>query len=123
MKPYLEDKEAVLAELGSSMTGLTEEEAAARLSRDGYNRLKEGKKESLLKKFFGQLKDPMTIVLIAAAVISAITAIYAHDRPPRSSAAATRRPSTRTKSSGATCWCWRPGTPCPRTPAWWSAPP
>ena len=79
MKPYLEDKEAVLAELGSSMTGLTEEEAAARLSRDGYNRLKEGKKESLLKKFFGQLKDPMTIVLIAAALVSAVTALYAHE--------------------------------------------
>ena len=46
MKPYLEDKEAVLAELGSSMTGLTDEEAAARLARDGHNKLKEGKKES-----------------------------------------------------------------------------
>ena len=79
MKPYLEDKEAVLAELGSSMTGLTEEEAAARLARDGHNKLKEGKKESLLKKFFGQLKDPMTIVLIAAALVSAVTAVYAHD--------------------------------------------
>ena len=30
MKPYLEDKEAVLAEAGSGMEGLTDEEAAAR---------------------------------------------------------------------------------------------
>ena len=47
MKPYLEDKEAVLAEAGSSMEGLSEEEAAARLARDGHNKLKEGEKESL----------------------------------------------------------------------------
>ena len=32
MKPYLESEEAVLSELGSSMQGLTEEEAAARLT-------------------------------------------------------------------------------------------
>ena len=77
MKPYLEEKEAVLAEAGSSMEGLSEEEAAARLNRDGPNRLKEGKKESLLRKFLGELKDPMTIVLIIAAVVSAVTALYA----------------------------------------------
>ena len=77
MIPYLEEKDVVLAETGSSMEGLTDEEAAARLTRDGPNRLKEGKKESLLKKFFGQLKDPMTIVLIIAAIVSAVTALYA----------------------------------------------
>ena len=77
MKPYLEEKEAVLAETGSSMEGLTEEEAAARLTRDGPNKLKEGKKESLISKFLGELKDPMTIVLIIAAIVSAVTAIYA----------------------------------------------
>ena len=77
VKPYLEEKEAVLAEAGSSMEGLSEEEAAARLNRDGPNRLKEGKKESLLRKFLGELKDPMTIVLIIAAVVSAVTALYA----------------------------------------------
>ena len=77
MKPYLEDKDAVLAEAGSSMEGLSEEEAAARLARDGLNRLKEGEKESLLRKFLGELKDPMTIVLIIAAMVSAITALYA----------------------------------------------
>ena len=77
VKPYLEEKEAVLAEAGSSMEGLSDEEAAARLNRDGPNRLKEGKKESLLRKFLGELKDPMTIVLIIAAVVSAVTALYA----------------------------------------------
>ena len=77
MNPYLEDKETVLAEAGSSMQGLTDEEAAARLTRDGPNRLKEAKKESLVSKFFGELKDPMTIVLIIAAAVSAVTALYA----------------------------------------------
>ena len=77
MKPYLEDKETVLAEAGSSMEGLSDEEAAKRLARDGLNRLKEGEKESLLRKFLGKLKDPMTIVLIIAAMVSAITALYA----------------------------------------------
>ena len=77
MKPYLEEKEAVLAEAGSSMEGLSDEEAAVRLVRDGHNKLKEGEKESLIRKFLGELKDPMTIVLIIAAVVSAITALYA----------------------------------------------
>ena len=77
MKPYLEEKETILAETGSSMQGLTDEEAAARLSRDGPNKLREGRKDSLLKRFFSQLKDPMTIVLIIAAIVSAITAVYA----------------------------------------------
>ncbi len=79
MKPYLEDRETVLAEAGSGMEGLTNEEAAARLNRDGPNKLREGKKDSLLKKFIGELKDPMTIVLIIAAIVSAVTAAYAHE--------------------------------------------
>ena len=79
MKPYLEEKDAVLTETGSAMEGLTDEEAAARLTRDGPNKLKEGRKESLLKKFIGELKDPMTVVLIIAAAVSAITAVYAHE--------------------------------------------
>ena len=77
MKPYLEEKEAVLAEAGSGMEGLSDEEAAARLSRDGPNKLKEGQKESLLKKFLGELKDPMTIVLIAAAAGGALVLLLA----------------------------------------------
>ncbi len=71
------ESEAVLAELGSSMQGLSEAEAAARLERDGPNKLKEAPKESLFRKFLGELKDPMTIVLMIAAVVSAVTALYA----------------------------------------------
>ena len=77
MNPYLEEKEAVLAEAGSSMEGLSDEEAAARLNRDGPNKLKAGEKESLFRKFLGELRDPMTVVLIIAALVSAVTAVYA----------------------------------------------
>ncbi len=76
MKPYLEEKEIVLKETGSSMEGLTDAEAASRLQKHGPNKLKEAPKESILKKFLGELKDPMTIVLIIAAGVSAVTAIY-----------------------------------------------
>ena len=77
LKAYLEDRDAVLAELGSSMAGLDDAEAASRLASGGPNKLKEAKKESLLSRFLGELKDPMTIVLIIAAVVSAVTAVYA----------------------------------------------
>ncbi len=77
MKAYLEEKDAVLAEAGSSMEGLSEEEAARRLAQYGHNKLKEPEKESLIRKFLKELKDPMTIVLIVAALVSAVTAIYA----------------------------------------------
>ena len=77
MKPYLEETDAVLAELGSGTEGLADGEAAERLTREGPNKLKEGEKESLLRKFIGELRDPMTIVLIIAALVSAVTALYA----------------------------------------------
>ena len=79
MKPYIEEIDSILAEEASSMQGLTDEEAAARLERDGPNRLKAEEKDSLLKKFIDELKDPMTIVLMIAALVSAVTAIYAHE--------------------------------------------
>ena len=77
MKPYLEKEEVVLAELETSPNGLTDAEAAERLRQDGPNKFNEAEKDSLISRFFGQLKDPMTIVLIAAALVSAVTAVYA----------------------------------------------
>ena len=79
LKPYLEEKEKVLEALESSMAGLSDAEAAERLAKEGPNRLKEEKKESVFRKFLGELKDPMTIVLIIAAAVSAVTAIYANE--------------------------------------------
>ena len=75
MKHYCETTDTVLAATGSAPSGLTEEEAAGRLERNGKNRLAEGKKDSLVKRFLKQLADPMIIILLAAAAISAVTSI------------------------------------------------
>ncbi|MEG0565801.1 MAG: cation-transporting P-type ATPase, partial [Hungatella sp.] len=80
MKDYLKDKQAVLKEQGvDGEQGLTTAEAARRLETNGKNKLVEAKKTSLLKRFMEQLADPMIIILIVAAVISGITALYAHE--------------------------------------------
>lgn len=76
MKEYLHSKEDVLEKVKSAETGLTFEEAKKRLEENGKNKLAEGKKESLIHKFLMQLADPMIIILIVAAVVSAITATF-----------------------------------------------
>ena len=75
-RAYLCDSDAVLKALDSSHNGLSEQEAAARLEKHGPNRLKEGKKETLLHRFFKQLAEPMTIILLIAALISGVLTIY-----------------------------------------------
>ncbi|MDD6672929.1 MAG: cation-translocating P-type ATPase [Eubacteriales bacterium] len=74
MKEYLRSKEDVMNEIGSNASGLTASQANERLEKNGKNKLAEGKKDSLLKRFLSQLADPMIIILIVAAVISAVTA-------------------------------------------------
>ncbi len=74
MKEYLMPFSKVMEEQGTSITGLSASEAAARLEKNGKNKLAEGKKTSLIKRFLSQLADPMIIILIVAAVISAVTA-------------------------------------------------
>ncbi|MBR7182171.1 MAG: ATPase, partial [Clostridia bacterium] len=76
MKHYLEQTATVLAELETSPEGLSASEAEARLARNGKNKLAEGKRESLLHRFLKQLAEPMTIILIVAAIISAGVEIY-----------------------------------------------
>lgn len=76
MKYYCEDIETVLGEVGATRGGLSSEEAALRLEQNGKNKLAEGKKDSLLKRFFSQMADPMIIILLAAAAISAVTSFY-----------------------------------------------
>ena len=76
MKYYCEDAAEVLRQVESSEQGLTGAEAAKRLERDGRNELAAEKKDSLIKRFFAQMADPMIIILIVAAAISAVTGIY-----------------------------------------------
>ena len=56
--------------------GLTHDEAADRLLLGGWNEIPQKKRTSIIKKFLIQLSDRMVILLIAAAVISLITALY-----------------------------------------------
>ena len=79
MKHYLESVDAVFSAVESSEAGLSSSEAQARLEKNGKNKLAEAKKDSTLKKFFDQMKDPMIIILIVAAVISAVTEFIEHD--------------------------------------------
>ena len=76
---YLEGRKEVLEHLKSGEDGITDEQAAARLQDSGKNKLAEPPKDSLVKRFFQELCDPMTLILIVAAVISAITASYSHE--------------------------------------------
>ncbi len=73
MKHYLENVDVVFEDVKSSPSGLTAAEAAKRIEQNGKNKLAEAKKDSMLKKFFDQMKDPMIIILIIAAAISAVT--------------------------------------------------
>lgn len=76
MKEYLKQIDEVLSENNTSNSGLSDSEAAQRLEKNGKNKLAEGKKVSLLKRFLSQIADPMIIILIVAAVVSAITAAF-----------------------------------------------
>ncbi|MDO5134995.1 MAG: cation-translocating P-type ATPase [Eubacteriales bacterium] len=80
-KFYLETAEAVLKETQASPEGLSQQEAESRLEKNGPNKLADPEKESLLKRFFDQMKDPMIIILICAAGISALLDILEHSVP------------------------------------------
>ena len=73
-KEYLASAEEVLEEQSTSAdAGLAADVAASRLEAVGPNKLDEEEKTPLWKRFFEQMADPMVIMLICAAAISAIT--------------------------------------------------
>ncbi len=53
-----------------SVNGLNREEAEARLKKYGSNRISSAKRPSLLKRFFSELSDFMTVTLIISAAVS-----------------------------------------------------
>lgn len=79
MKYYLENIDTVLSKTESSREGLSPEEAERRLLQNGRNKLKEGKKDSLIVRFFKQLADPMIIILLVAALISGVLAFIENE--------------------------------------------
>lgn len=81
MQEYLQNTEEVFSSVKSSAAGLTAAEAQKRLAEHGENKLQEGKKKSLVRRFLEQFTDPMIIILIVAAVISAITSVVNKEAP------------------------------------------
>ena len=74
-KSYTQSTEEVLQELGVTANGLTTAEAKNRLSKFGLNKLKEAEKATWFQRFIAQLKDPMLIILMIAAAVSAATTV------------------------------------------------
>ena len=76
-KTYTQSAEEVLSGLGVGSAGLTFSQAKERLEQYGPNKLKEAEKPTLLQRFLEQLKDPMLIILMIAAGVSALTGMLA----------------------------------------------
>ena len=73
-KEYLSAAAEVLSDQGvDENLGLSNDEASSRLAKTGPNKLEEAEKTPLWKRFFEQMADPMVIMLIVAAIISALT--------------------------------------------------
>ena len=71
--------EEALAALHTDERGLSEEEASARLKRFGKNELRRKKKRGPVRLFLAQFTDFMTVLLICAAAITAVTAFVTAD--------------------------------------------
>ena len=78
MKDYYKlSVDETLNELNAESAGLSSERAAERLAQYGPNKLKEAEKPGFRKRFLTQMKDPMLIILLAAAGVSALTGAIA----------------------------------------------
>ena len=78
-KIYTQSVEEVLQEFNANADGLTTAQAEERLAKYGPNKLKEAEKPTLLQRFLTQLKDPMLIILLIAAGVSALTGMLANE--------------------------------------------
>ncbi len=74
-KNYTQSPDEVLRDLETTPEGLSSAQAQERLAKYGPNKLKEAPKPSLLQRFLAQLRDPMLIILLIAAGVSALTGI------------------------------------------------
>lgn len=62
-----------LKKLNVSEKGLTSDQVSKKIDTEGYNELKEKKKQSVATVFLNQFKDLLVVILIAAAIISMIS--------------------------------------------------
>ena len=74
-KTYTLSTQEVLQQLGVDGSGLSTAEAQRRREQYGPNKLKEAEKATWLQRFVQQLKDPMLIILMIAALVSAGTTV------------------------------------------------
>ena len=74
------DTATTLKNLKTTKDGLSSDEAAARLQSYGKNELEKGKKTGIIKLFFSQFKDFMTLLLIVAAAVSSVIAFISKDK-------------------------------------------
>ena len=80
MTPYSMSQEELLRQLNvSPERGLSPGEVGTRLERYGKNRLPQGKKKTLLRRFLEQFQDVMILILLAAAAVSFGVACFGHD--------------------------------------------
>ncbi len=74
MNPHSTAREDILAELSTDQEkGLGSAEISARKEKYGANKLREKKKKNNFQRFLDQFKDVMIIILLIAAVVSAVT--------------------------------------------------
>ncbi|MBD3227302.1 MAG: HAD-IC family P-type ATPase, partial [Candidatus Lokiarchaeota archaeon] len=66
--------------LDTSEDGLTDKEAEKRLEKFGYNELEEKGKKSIFEMFFQQFTDVLTLVLLAAIIISLVLFFISTDQ-------------------------------------------
>ena len=76
---YVQTPQELMEQLNASPDGLSSTDAAARLEQYGPNKLKDAEKPTLLQRFIDQLKDPMLIILMIAAAVSAVTNFISHE--------------------------------------------
>jgi len=70
------DEKTVLKTLDTHAKGLTNKEAKERLTKYGYNVLREGKRRTALQMFLEQFKDIFIIMLLVATVFAGIIGYY-----------------------------------------------
>ncbi|RDV13548.1 cation-translocating P-type ATPase [Pontibacter diazotrophicus] len=73
---YTKTKDEVLAELNSSVNGISDADAGERLKKYGPNSLEEKRQKSPLKMLFQQFTETMVVILIAAALLSLFLGKY-----------------------------------------------
>ncbi len=78
-REYNRSAQDIMNEWETSPMGLSTAEAEKRCQKYGANKLKEAEKPNVLQRFLAQLKDPMLLILLAAAAVSAVTNFLSHE--------------------------------------------